>query len=233
VEEVYTQEELAIPRVSPWGTTTGSQKRGLEFSVEDYNELDKYCKSKPIGWFASPWDVKSASLMDLCGSQFIKIASPMLVNLQFLEICKVYGKPFILSTGMSTMEMVDDAIDVLGKDRIYAILHCTSTYPTDETEINLSCITTMKERYPWAKIGFSNHFPGIPFIVASAALGAEMIEFHITLDRSMYGSDQMSSLEPHAIMKIAKYIRGIELALGDGEKVVYDSEIPIIKKLRR
>ncbi len=233
IDAVYTPEELKIPRISPWGTTTKEQKNGLEFTVDQYKELDKYCKSKPIGWFASPWDVKSMSLLSFCGCRMIKVASPMLTNYGFLEICKQFDMPLILSTGMSDYNLIKKAVDVVGRERIYGILHCTSTYPTKEEEINLKCITEMKRRYPWAKIGFSNHFPGIPFIVAAAALGAEIIEFHITLDRNMYGSDQASSLEPHAVMKVAKYIRGVELALGNGMKQIYDSELPIIKKLRR
>ena len=119
--------------------------------------------------------------------------------------------------------MIDHAIEVLGRDRIYAILHCTSTYPNVPEEQNLKCIETMIKRYPWTKIGLSNHFPGIPFMLAAVGLGAEMIEFHITLSRDSYGTDQKSSFEPHAVFKLVKYIRGIERAIGDGEKVIYDS----------
>lgn len=235
IELVYDSEELLKPRQSPWGTTNFEQKQGLEFSYNDYLEIDKYCKSKGnIEWFASPWDIKSASLISMLGSKFIKIASPMLTDLEFVEFCaSQYNLPLILSTGMSTIEMLDEAIGVAGRNKIYSIMHCTSTYPTDEREINLKVIPYLIQRYPRIKIGFSNHFPGIPFMIGAAALGAELIEFHITIDRSMYGSDQISSIEPHAILKLTKYIRGIERGLGDGIKRIYESELPIIEKLRR
>lgn len=234
IEIVYSEKELGSPRQSPWGTTTREQKAGLEFSYQDYQLIDAYCKGKGIGWFASPWDIKSASLISLAGTQFIKIASPMLTDLDFIQFCadQYRDKSFILSTGMSTAGDIANAVDIIGSKRIHAILHCTSTYPTSENEINLNYIRTLKEKYSWLRIGFSNHYPGIPFLVGAAALGAEMLEFHITLDRNSYGSDQASSLEPHAIFKLVKYVRGIEKGLGDGWKRVYDSELPIIAKLR-
>lgn len=232
LEACYTKEELDTPRISPWGTTTRDQKIGIEFKISEYKEINEYCKNR-IPWFASPWDTKSIFLINQLGSKFIKVPSALLTNDKYLEIVSRHDLPVILSTGMSTFRMIDHAIEILGKDRIYAILHCTSTYPSLPEEQNLRCINVMKIRYPWTKIGFSNHFPGIPFMAAAVGLGAEMIEFHITLDRTMYGSDQASSLEPHAVFKVVKYIRGIEKAIGDGEKVIYDSELPIIAKLRR
>ena len=233
LEACYTPDELDTPRDSPWGTTTREQKIGIELQISEYQEIDRYCRGR-LPWFASPWDTKSIFLINQLGSEFIKVPSALLTNDGYLKIvARTAHLPVILSTGMSDYRMIDHAIEVLGKDRIYAILHCTSTYPSVPEEQNLKCITEMKYRYPWAKIGFSNHFPGIPFMAAAVGLGAEMIEFHVTLDRTMYGSDQASSLEPHAVFKLVKYIRGIERAMGDGEKVIYPSELPIIEKLRK
>ena len=234
LESCYTEEELNTPRESPWGTTTREQKTGIEFTINQYKEIDAYCKSIGIKWFASPWDIKSIFHIGNSGSCFIKIPSALITDKRFIEMCvDTSSLPIVLSTGMSTMGMIEEAVDVIPPDRLYAVLHCTSTYPSKPEEQNLKMITVLKEKYPDTKIGFSNHFSGIPFILASAALGAEMIEFHITLDHKMYGSDQAASIEPHAVFKIAKHVRGIERAMGDGVKKIYDSEKPIIEKLRR
>jgi N-acetylneuraminate synthase len=234
IELVYTKEELDFKRDSPWGTTTREQKEGLEFGVEDYREIDEYCHRRGISWFGSPWDLDSLDLLagfDSC--RFIKIPSALITDGAMLGACRPINKPVILSTGMSTVDMVDRAIKILGQDKIYCIMQCTSTYPSKPEELNLNCIRMLKARYPWAKIGFSNHNPGIIFMPIAVALGAEMIEFHITLDRSSYGSDQAASIEPEGTFKLVKYIRGTEQAMGDGIKKIYDSEIPILKKLRR
>lgn len=234
LESCYTKEELDIPRKSPWGTTTREQKIGLEFTIEQYQEIDEYCRNKSIKWFASPWDIKSIFLIKTLGACFIKIPSALATNIKFIETCiGSTDLSIILSTGMCTEEMIDKAVNAIPRNRLYSILHCTSTYPSAPEEQNLSYIKKLKKRYPWTKIGFSNHFPGLPFMMSAAALGAEIIEFHITLDREMYGSDQASSLEPHAVFKLAKYIRGIEVGMGDGQKVIYESEKPIIAKLRK
>ena len=233
VELVYTDEELDTPRESPFGTTTREQKNGIEFMLLEYVEINKHCYEK-VPWFSSPWDLQS---LQFCAkafdAPFIKIPSALITNLEFLEACKGYDQQVILSTGMSDFEIVDKAVDVLGKDKIYSIMHCTSTYPTKTEELNLNCIPLMIERYPWAKIGFSNHHPGIVFMAAAVAMGAKLIEFHITLDKLMYGSDQAASINPEGVRKVVKYIRDIEQALGDGVKRIYDSERPIIEKLRR
>ena len=231
VETVYTAEELDVPRKSPWGTTNREQKHGLEFGMEDYKNINRYCLGK-VEWFASPWDLYSVGFLSNFDPPFMKIASASLTDHEMLETVKGYGYPVILSTGMSTYEELDAAIDVMGKDNVYCIMHCTSTYPTATNELNLSVIPVMKERYPWCKIGFSNHHPGIIHMVTAVALGAEVIEFHATLDRSMYGSDQSASIEPEGVFKLVKYIRGVKDAMGDGEKRVYLSEVPIRAKLR-
>ena len=234
LESCYTEEELNTPRESPWGTTTREQKMGLEFTINQYMEIDAYCYEKGIKWFASPWDAKSVFHVSNLGSCFIKIPSALATNHPLIKLCVNTTKlPIILSTGMCTEEMIDEAVEIIPHDRLYAVLHCTSTYPSKPEEQNLKYIRVLKHKYPWTKVGFSNHYPGIPYMIAAASLGAEMIEFHITADRTMYGSDQASSIEPHAVFKLVKYIRGIEKGCGDGVKKIYDSEKPIIEKLRR
>ncbi len=232
IDLVYSKEELDKPRESPWGTTFRDQKLGLEFNKNQYQEIDQYCRSKGIGWFASPWDVVSLDFITGFSIPFIKIPSPLITNKELLKLCKEYNKQVILSTGMSTKEMIDDAIDILGKDKIYAILHCTSTYPSRPDELNMRCILTLKKLYPWTKIGLSNHYPGLQGMLLAVCLDAEMIEFHATLDRTMYGSDQAASIEPKGIFELMERIRLIEDMKGDGVKKIFDSEIPIIKKLR-
>ena len=234
IELVYTQEELDSKRESPWGTTFREQKQGLEFSEEQFQLLDTYCFSKGIGWFASPWDMDSlAFLSDFNDCQFIKIPSPLLTNEGLLKACLDIDKPVILSSGMSNIGMIDNAVRILGKRKIYCIMHCTSTYPSKPEELNLSCITDFRKRYSWTKVGFSNHNPGIIFMPIAVALGAEVIEFHITLDRASYGSDQSASIESEGVFRLLKHIRNTEIAMGDGVKRVMDSEIPIMRKLRR
>jgi N-acetylneuraminate synthase len=233
IPSVYTPEELAVPRESPWGTTTEQQKRGLEFETNEYRQIDEYCKKKGIEWFASAWDVRSAILMgNTYNVAYQKIPSALITNLSILEITKSINIPVIISTGMSTEEEIRDCVDFLG-DQIEYILHCTSTYPSKPMEQNLKMITTLKEWFPKYRIGFSNHSPGLTFMIAAVALGAEMIEFHGTMDRSSYGSDQAASIEPEGVFKLCKYIRAIDMAMGDGIKQVYPSEVPILKKLRR
>jgi len=230
---VYSKEELDKPRESQWGITVREQKEGLEFNKYDYYELAFYCKQKGIKWFASSWDVLSLDMMVDFNIPFIKIPSALITNRELLEACKIYTIPVILSSGMSTLEMVDEAIDILGKDRVHCIMACTSTYPTKPEESNVKCITTLKERYPWTKIGFSNHYPGLMSMIMAYVLGAEMLEFHGTLDRSMLGSDQASSIEPKGVFELMERLRLIEKMQGDGIKKIFESEKLIMQKLRR
>jgi len=232
VEAVYTPEQLDVPRKSPWGKTNREQKYGLEFGISDYREIDEYCELKGIEWFASPWDVRSAYFLDMFFSKYIKIASASITDFELLEAVMSTGKDIIISTGMSTKEELDNALKIVGKNVKY-ILACTSTYPTVPDEMNLNFIKTLKEQYPQYKIGFSNHSPGIMFMVAAAALGAEMIEFHITLDRAMYGSDQAASIETGGVMSLCKHIRNIEKGMGTGDWTVFESEEKVKKSLRR
>ncbi len=233
IDLVYSQEELDKPRESPWGTTTREQKEGLEFSELGYLEIDEYCRTKRIKWFGSPWDVKSAAFLGAFDIPFIKIPSALITNLELLDVCKQIGKPVIISTGMSTFEQIEDAIAMFGKSNIECIMHCTSTYPTDPLEINIKCISELKDRYPFTKIGFSNHYPGLMAMTLAAAYGIEMLEFHITLDRAMYGTDQAASIEPSGTFELMQRLKLVRKMMGDGKKRIYDSEIPIMKKLRK
>jgi N-acetylneuraminate synthase len=231
VNVVYTPEELAKPRESPFGETNGDLKRGLEFGEDDYREIDRYCKDVNIAWFASCWDEASVDLIDRLEVPCYKIASASLTDDNLLRHTRAKGKPIILSTGMSTIEQIDHAVEVLGK-RDLVLMHTTSTYPSAYGELNLKAIYTLKERYG-VPIGYSGHETGIPTSVAAAVMGACMVERHITLDRAGWGSDQAASLEPNGINRLVRDIRLCETSMGDGVKKVFDSEKPIISKLRR
>ncbi|HPL68459.1 MAG TPA: N-acetylneuraminate synthase family protein, partial [Smithellaceae bacterium] len=197
----------------------------------EYKEIDRYCKAKKIMWFASCWDEASVDFIDKFNVPCYKIASASLTDDELLKYTRAKGKPIILSCGMSTIEQLDRAVKVLGKKDLI-ILHTCSTYPSDYKELNLKAILSLKERYK-IPVGYSGHETGIPSSSAAVALGACVVERHITLERSMWGSDQAASLGPSGIIKLVRDIRLVELALGDGVKQVYESEKPIIVKLRR
>ena len=230
IESVYTQEELDTPRESPFGTTTREQKEGIEFSIEEYKELQTYTHELGLDFIVSCWDEKSLDLVEEhLDVKYHKVASAMVTDKSFLEKLNDTGKPIILSTGMCTDEQVDAALKIL-KNTEY-LLACTSTYPTKEEEINLKYITTLKEKYPHLSVGFSNHYSGLAACIGATALSAECLEFHITKDRTMYGSDQIASIE--SVRELMVSVNKIQKMLGDGKKVVYDSEKPIIDKLRK
>jgi N-acetylneuraminate synthase len=231
VDVVYSSAELAKPRESPFGETNGDLKRGLEFGLLEYQEIDAYCQSKGIAWTASCWDEGSVDFIDQFAPPFYKIASASLTDDALLRHTRAKGKPIVLSTGMSTIEQVDHAVDVLGKDDL-VLLHTCSTYPAQYPELNLRVIQTIRERYG-IPIGYSGHETGIASSVAAAVLGACIVERHVTLDRSLWGSDHAASLEPNGIIRVIRDIRLVEQALGDGVKTVVPSEVPIMQKLRR
>lgn len=231
VDIVYTKEELEKPRSTPFGETNGDLKRGLEFGLEEYKEIDKYCKEKHIMWFASCWDENSVDFIDQFDPPCYKISSASLTDDNLLRHTKSKGKPILLSTGMSTLKEIDHAVEILGKDNLI-IYHCTSTYPSDNDELNLLAIKSLQERYN-VPIGFSGHERGILSTVLAYALGACSVERHITLDRTMWGSDQAASIEPVGLYKLMRDIKNVPAFLGDGKKIVYESEKPIIAKLRR
>jgi len=231
IEVVYTADELAKPRENPFGTTNGDLKRGLEFDEQEYQILDEYCRLHKMMWFASCWDEASVDFIEKFNPPCYKIASASLTDDNLLRHHRKYGHPIILSTGMSTPAEIDHAVEVLGTQDLI-LLHCTSTYPAKLEELNLAAIETLKERYD-VPIGYSGHEVGLATSVAAAVLGACFVERHITLDRSMWGSDQAASVEPQGFSRLVRDIHNIETARGDGIKKVYESEIPIINKLRR
>lgn len=231
VEVVYTAAELANPRDNPFGATNGDLKRGLEFTHEQYSEIDAICQELDILWTASCWDEGSVDFIEKFSPPFYKIASASLTDDNLLQHHRKTGRPIILSTGMSSLEEIDHAVEVLGKDDLI-VLHCTSTYPSKPEELNLSAIPVLQERYD-VPIGYSGHEVGLQTTVAAVTLGACVAERHITLDRSMWGSDQAASVEPPGFTRMVRDIRTIETALGDGQKRVYESEVPIREKLRR
>jgi N-acetylneuraminate synthase len=231
IDVVYTAEELAKPRENPFGPTNGDLKRGLEFGLDEYREIDAYCKAVKIPWYFSCWDEPSVDFAEHFDLPCYKIASASLTDDNLLRHTRATGKPIILSTGMSTTEEIDHAVEVLGKKDLI-LLHACSTYPASYDELNLRAIPALRERYG-VPVGYSGHETGIPSSVAAVVLGACSVERHITMDRAMWGSDQAASLEPNGISRLVRDVRLIEQSLGDGVKRVYQSEIPIIKKLRR
>lgn len=231
VEVVYSQEELARPRDNPFGPTNGDLKRGLEFGVKEYAEIDKYCKQKGIDWLASCWDEAAVDFLERFNPPCYKIASASLTDDNLLRHHRKYGRPVILSTGLSEMKQIEHAVEVLGKDQLI-LLHCTSTYPSKPEELNLRGIVALKEKFG-VPVGYSGHEVGLATSYAAAVLGACVVERHITVDRSMWGSDQAASVEPPGMKRLVRDIRELDQAMGDGVKKVYESEKAIIQKLRR
>ena len=231
VTKFYSPQELDVYRPNYYGSTNRDLKNGLELSYEDYQEIDKYCKSKKIMWFASCWDIDSVDFIEQFDVPCHKIASALLTDDELLLHVKKTGKPILLSTGMSTMDEIRHAVKLLGEDNL-VLFHCTSTYPTDHNEINLKVIETFKKEFS-CPIGYSGHERGLLPSILSVELGAAAVERHITVDRTLWGSDQAASLEPEGLRRMVRDIREVKKVLGDGVKVVYDSEIPVKNKLRK
>ena len=231
IEVVYTPEELARPRESPFGTTNAELKYGLEFGFNEYFEVDAYCHAKGIPWFVSCWDEASVDFIAQFDVPCHKIASASLTDDDLLGHVRRQGRPIILSTGMSSMEEVEHAVRVLGRGELI-LLHSCSTYPAYYEELNLRIIPMLRRRFG-VPVGYSGHETGLPSSVAATALGAAMIERHVTLDRSMWGSDQAASLEPNGLHRLVRDIRLVEQAMGDGVKRVLERELPVMQKLRR
>ncbi len=231
VDVVYTQEELAMPRPNPFGETNGDLKKGLELKLEDYEEIDDYCKKRGLLWFSSCWDKGSVDFMEFFDPPCYKIASATLTDDELLRYTVSKGRPILLSTGMSTQQEIDHALSITGTENV-VIYHCTSTYPTDSNEANLLAIKEFEAKYD-CPIGYSGHERGITPSILAVAFGAVSVERHITLDRTMWGSDHAASLELPGLHKMVREIRQIPNLIGDGKKVVYNSEKPIIKKLRK
>jgi N-acetylneuraminate synthase len=231
VDVVYSKEELDRPRESPFGDTNGALKHGLEFGREAHQQIDEYCSMHGVMWYSSCWDEASVDFIEQFNPPCYKIASASLTDDNLLRHHRKTGRPIVLSTGMSTLKQIDHAVEVLGTKNLI-IMHATSTYPSKLEELNLRAIGTLADRYQ-VPIGYSGHEVGLPTTLAARVLGACMVERHITLDRAMWGSDQAASVEPQGFSRLCSYIRAVEQAFGDGEKRVYDSELPIIEKLRR
>jgi len=227
------EHQKTIERDTPWGRMTYlDYKYKVEFGKDEYDVIDAYCKKLNIHWFASPWDVDSVNFLSQYNLPTLKVPSASLNDQELLEAMKETGMSIILSTGMSTQEEVDKAINLLSENDL-GVLHCVSTYPTPTEELNLNVIKTYKEKYPNIIIGYSGHETGLSTTYAAVALGAKIVERHITLDRSMWGTDHSASVEPHGLKTLVSNIRDIESAMGDGIKTVTAGEIPIREKLRR
>tara|TARA_B100001029_G_C15038813_1_gene442092 strand:+ start:15 stop:866 length:852 start_codon:yes stop_codon:yes gene_type:complete len=233
IDQVYTQEFLDTPRESPWGKTQRDQKSGLEFSLNDYKEIDEYCKKKDILWSASAWDLNSQSFLNKFNLKFNKIASPMLGNFPLIKAIAKEKKKTFISTGMSTLSEIDEVVEVFNKTGCeFELMHCNSTYPLKDEDANLRCIETLRKRYN-CKVGYSGHETSlIKVSLLATSLGATSIERHITLDRAMYGSDQSASVSAEFLKNFVESIRAVESILGDGKKEVRASEQAARKKLR-
>jgi N-acetylneuraminate synthase len=226
------RDQWEIMRETPWGYISYIEyRRKMEFGQVEYAEIDRYCKELGIDWFASVWDEPSVDFMEQFNPVAYKVPSASLTDHGLLRHLRSIGRPVILSTGMSSMDQIRAAVKVIGLERLI-ITHATSTYPCDPGELNLRVIQSLRDEFP-CPIGYSGHEVGLIPSVVAVAMGACVVERHITLDRAMWGSDQAASVEPTGFERLVKYIRVTELSLGDGEKKVYASELSSLKKLRR
>jgi N-acetylneuraminate synthase len=231
IDLVYTPDDLDRQRESPWGTTNREQKAGLEFNEEQYDEINLHCKNSGIQWLASAWDLESQEFLRKYNLKYNKVASPMLTVTPLLHKIAEEGKYTFISTGMSTLEEIDAAVKIFESYNCpFELMHCNSSYPMNNEEANLNVIQTLRERYS-CDVGYSGHERGIQVSLAAAAMGATSIERHITVDRSMYGSDQAASLGLRGLNTMVRDVRTITSALGDGEKRIYDAEMPARNKL--
>jgi N-acetylneuraminate synthase len=233
IDKVYPKEFLDSPRESPWGLTQRDQKEGLEFSASDYQEINSYCEEKGIQWSASAWDIEAQVFLQQFNCTFNKVASPMLGHIPLLKLIASEKKRTFISTGMSTLEEIDEVVKIFKDANCpFELMHCNSTYPMKDEDANLRCIPMLKERYG-CEVGYSGHESSlIKVCITAVALGATSLERHITLDRSMYGSDQAASIETHAIKNFVDSVRIIPLVLGNGEKVLTSAEKIARDKLR-
>jgi len=233
IDKVYSKEILDAPRESPWGKTVREQKNGLEFEKSEYDQIDKYCFSNNIEWYASSWDADSQNFLQQYNLKHNKIASAMLTNKKLLEVVAKEKKPTFISTGMSTMDEIQSAIDIFIKYECpFELQHSNSSYPMKLKEANIRCIDTLRKKFN-CNVGYSGHEDsGYIVCIIAATLGATSIERHITLSRSMYGSDQSASLEFIGFERMVRDVKSTNLVLGDGIKRIWDSEIPAMKKLR-
>jgi len=233
LDQVYTQEFLDSSRESPWGTTQREQKAGLEFGINEYQEIDQYCKEKGIEWFASAWDLNSQEFLQQFDCKYNKVASAMIVYEDLLKMIAKEGKHTFISTGMTTYDDIQKAVDIFNKENCsFELMHTISTYPMKDENANLRMINTLREKYR-CDVGYSGHEAGLAISYAAVAFGITSLERHVTLSRAMYGSDQSASIEPAGIKQLVGAVRKIESAMGDGIKKVIDEEGPIATNLRQ
>jgi len=233
IDIVYTKELLDSPRESPWGTTQRAQKQGLEFGQKEYEEIDRYCKELGIEWFASAWDVNSLKFLDQFNCKYAKIASAMIVDLPFAEEVAKRKKHTFISTAMSDIPMIEKTVDVFKKIGCpFELMYCVGTYPAKEEDIDLNCIRTLREYFK-CNVGYSGHEVGLALYYGAAGQNITSLERHLTLDRSMYGSDQAASVEPAGLRTLVGSVRKIDKALqGDGKKRILPAEQVVADKLR-
>lgn len=233
IDKVYTQEFLNSPRESPWGKTQRDQKLGLEFNYDEYQDIENYCKNIGIDWFASAWDINSQRFLREFNCKYNKVASAMIVHNELLKEIAGEGKHTFISTGMTTYSDIQNAVDIFSElNCSFELMHTVSTYPMKIEDANLKMIDTLREKFN-CNVGYSGHEVGLAVSYAAAALGISSLERHITLDRSMYGSDQSASVEPNGFRQLIGAVRKIEQAMGDGVKRVYEAEVPIAANLRQ
>jgi N-acetylneuraminate synthase len=233
IDQVYTQEFLNSPRESPWGTTQREQKTGLEFGAEQYQEIENYCKSKGLEWFASAWDINSQKFLRQFNTKYNKVASAMIVHKELLKEIAAEGKHTFISTGMTTYDDIQAAVDIFRKANCsFELMHTVSTYPMKDEHANLNMIKTLREKFN-CNVGYSGHEVGLAVSYAAAALNITSLERHITIDRAMYGSDQSASIEPAGFKQLIGAVRKIEVAMGDGIKKTIEAETTISKNLRQ
>ena len=233
LDKVYTQEFLGSLRESPWGVTQREQKSGLEFDINDYQEIDQYCKEKGIEWFASAWDLNSQKFLQQFDCKYNKVASAMIVYEDLLKMIAKEGKHTFISTGMTAYDDIQKAVDIFKRlNCSFELMHTVSTYPMKDENANLKMIETLREKFK-CDVGYSGHEVGLAVSYAAAALEITSLERHITLDRSMYGSDQSASVEPVGFKQLIGAVRKIELAMGDGVKKTIEAEAPIAANLRQ
>ena len=233
INQVYTKEFLDSPRESPWGDTQRDQKLGLEFSADQYQEIEDYCNSKNIEWFASAWDINSQKFLRQFNSKYNKVASAMIVYKELLEEIASEGKHTFISTGMTTYDDIKDAVDIFrAAGCSFELMHTVSTYPMKDEHANLKMIHTLREKFD-CNVGYSGHEVGLAVSYAAAAVGITSLERHITLNRSMYGSDQAASVEINGFRQLVGAVRKIEVAMGDGIKRKIDEETSIAENLRQ
>ena len=232
IDLVYKKEMLDSPRQSPWGTTQREQKEGIEFGLEEYQEIDAYCKEKGMEWFASAWDIESQKFLRQFNCKYNKVASAMIVYEDLLKEIASEKKHTFISTGMTEFDQIDRAVEIFNHAGCpFELMHCISTYPMKDEDANLNCINSLRERYK-CDVGYSGHEVGLAVSYAAAALGATSLERHVTIDRAMYGSDQAASVETAGFIQLVGAVRKIEKAMGDGKVCCTEQEIPVAKSLR-